>query len=256
MTHEALQADYPNKQGNPVSLVNPEQQFDSGSVQIHSEKPFIGPIDATDISRNYIIGRVKSLTEIVIGTVVENPGKTPIGLRMIAEHYPVIESEVRDAVSHGTLRLGAEYPHLTADGQIRRFIDDEIITHLPEASESYREFSDARVAIELQKSQSTQVEASFDDELERRRHAEVALKLKIRNMLVENNVSDIILTEYDHITNIETALQAEAYELEQSDTGKFWKIVLHTASTALKSIGIRPTRSTEISVVKQTNKPA
>jgi hypothetical protein len=239
-----------------------EDVFNGEAAFVHVPSSYdpdlIGPRDASDDSRRFLMRRAEDLAQIAVLNFGAYEG----------ERARLVETTRQD-VSEGHLRLNGEYKKMTADQQIEHFVMDAVNGSLKPRDEIVSDLAAERVAQDLgsrDAEQALQLEVDTLKELVLKQSGRI---LKVREMLVERGATEEFMREFDYTTKIMTKPDAEAYELEMKldpdhetpplvDTGairlfdKFMSVLSPSfGRKALRSIGILPPKSGEVQVVKQ-----
>lgn len=230
-------SDYPSRQQSKDAYMSFEER--------NFKSQLIGPKDATDNSRPYILNRIERISEVVVGSIIENPEHTHQGLKTISKDYSSLHADVQQAVQDGSLRLG-KYRDMLTPEQIESFISDSVTAQIPQAHEAYAAFSDARVEQALHPHVYTPEVESDPTGLQKKLDSAQMRIINGHHLLVEQGVSLEVIASYDHLTGIETAIEAEK-SVEGVNTGKFWQIV---GRKGLQMLRIRSPHSSRPLVVR------
>jgi|GEM_PF-2422122 len=221
------------------------------------DKEFIGPRDATDISRNFVMTRAKDLAQIAVKDFTAYEGERA---RFV--------SLVHERVNEGTLRLNDEYASLSVDQQLSKFVMDSINHSVKSKYEVESELEAERVALHLGSKGPERALQLEVNTLKKSVQNLAGRILKVREMLVEKGASEEFIKKFDYTTKLMSKPDLEAYEREMEldpeheetpplvDTAEItlldrFKTVLSPSfgRKALRSMGVRAPKSAEVEVI-------
>ncbi|MBC7459151.1 hypothetical protein H7200_00335 [Candidatus Saccharibacteria bacterium] len=209
-----------NFRGDAV-LENPVELFDNAAGpttsdviilgedlhQMNQYEHFYGPRDATNESRGLRESQSRNLAEIAVMDMASYDGQRARIIKLVKED-----------VSLGRLRLGAEFPTLNVDEQVEAFVSTHTRQHL-----SPKETVEAR--IQAEKEQQRLGALGPEKELQEEVHQLRKLIAKqgnrvltVRGMLVDRGASEEFMREFDYTTKLMTVPELEAYEHEKKLT--------------------------------------
>jgi len=244
MTHEAIQEANPKSWDGSVppsaeTTFLPESEFVALAIEstIHHAKivdpghpDFIGPRDASDSARQLMLIRAKDL------------GRMAVGVNLFPHEYDRLVKDVTVAVSTGNLRLRDDYPLLSTDESITRFITEStgIAGDLESMSLPHATFAGPDVI--------DQLNLERDEKIQKLEHANTEAQFKIlrlRQLAVDRGASEEELHEFDTIAKIRTAIQAEDDESMEPKTwtGKFWHVISAVGRFGLGVVNILPPKT-------------
>ena len=222
---------------------------------------FIGPLDANDFARGFLLRRAHDLAEIGALQLSAYEGERA---RFVAA--------TRQDVSEGRLRLNGEYKDMTVEQQVQYFVMDAINQSVTSRHEVEAELA---VEKEAQNLGARDLESGLRLEVNKLKESLRLLSngiFEVRGMLIERGASDEFMRTFYHATKLMTKPDQEAYELEMQldtkhetpplvDTGEVrllerFKHVLSPSfgRRALRSIGIRSPKSGEVHIIRDTEK--
>ena len=154
MTYGATVAEFSHIQEDAV--LRPSERVQDF---VGPESPdFIGPRDATDVSRGIVNSKIRDVAEIALRNFIKFP-----------EYYELLKLNVQSEVEMGLLRLNSTHPGLSADQQVQKFVEESVETERLKIDDKHtieaklrQEFDVERAAYQARIAQLTakQVEAS------------------------------------------------------------------------------------------------
>jgi hypothetical protein len=217
-----------------------DSDFIGPKFPIPNEVEFIGPHDAYDDGRMFLLQRIKDVAHIAVADVVESP-----------KYHAQLVTAVMDEIAAGHVRLSGEYPEHHPHAQTIHFIQDIFKAELAEMETVTGSIvsENVQTIVSLQDTMREQTE-----EIEKLKKIQIEAQLKLlrlRHSLKASNISDEQLAIFDDIAKIPLLTNTPHHEIEptKSTTGNFWHIVSNLSRKTFESMGIVAPKSAEVTIV-------
>jgi hypothetical protein len=206
---------------------------------VHPSSPdFIGPHDAYDDGREFLLRRIEDVALIAMTNLVASP----------KYHHHLLTDVVLE-MDRGHLRLSKEYPNMDAHGQAELFIEDNFKRALENRDDVQRSAVEENIeAIRAMQAVALEQNKVIKDLETKNIQAQLTL-LEIRQSLKESNITPDQMAVFDKRAKISTPAHIEDEEHTKSTTGKFWNIVSHLSRKTFESMGIVAPKSAEVTVI-------